>query len=280
MQTEQESAAGAVERLKHELEQSQQQLADTYKMASIGRLVAGIIHEINTPIGSIRSNNDVVLPSLGKLHDMLSQLDTDSPQIRKALKIVETMRTLAEVDQIACERISGVIRNLKTFARGDRMDVAEVDLNENIEGALKLTQCEFRRRINVETDLGDLPRIECYPEKINQVLLNILINAGQAIEGEGTIRVQTRREGDWVRISISDTGQGIPPEHLPHLFQAGFTTKPAGVGTGLGLAISRKIITEKHGGTVEVESTVGKGTTFHIRLPIHRPPSVSTESPS
>ena len=120
----------------------------------------------------------------------------------------------------------------------------------------------------METDFADLPEVECYPHMLNQVFLNLLINAGQAIEGEGKIGVRTRVEGDRVHVSISDTGRGMTPEEQAKAFHAGYTTKPVGVGTGFGLSISRQIVEEKHGGTLDFESEPGVGTTFHIRIPI------------
>jgi two-component system NtrC family sensor kinase len=122
----------------------------------------------------------------------------------------------------------------------------------------------------VETDFGEIPPVECHPNMLNQVFLNLLVNAGQAIEGEGKITVCTRHEGDGVHISISDTGHGIRPEDRPKIFAGGFTTKAVGVGTGLGLSISRKIVEEVHGGSIGFESQVGVGTTFHIRVPIQQ----------
>ena len=174
------------------------------------------------------------------------------------------------IDKIACERISEVVRGLKTFARVDSSELRKVNLNEHLQNTLKLTQGEFHRRIHVETDFGDLPPVECHAQMLNQVFLNILVNAGQAIEGEGKIAVRTRREGDDVEVSISDTGRGIKPEDRSKILAGGFTTKAVGVGTGLGLAISKKIVEETHGGSLSFESEVGVGTTFHIRIPIEQ----------
>jgi two-component system NtrC family sensor kinase len=186
----------------------------------------------------------------------------------KATRIVEELSNLANVDRIACERITGIVRTLKTFARPDPAEPQEVDLNENIRDTLKLTHGEFGHRIQVETDFGDIPKVRCYPQKLNQVFLNLLVNAGQAIEGEGKVTVRTRTEADQIHISISDTGRGITPENQKKLFSTGFTTKPLGEGTGLGLSISRNIV-QQHGGTIDVESPPGQGATFHIRIPLN-----------
>ena len=158
-------------------------------------MLAGIVHEINTPIGSIFSNNEVTLRSLEMLSGLLEEPQKSG--LEKARKILETLHSLAGVDKIACERIGSVIRGLKTFARVDSSECRKVDLNENLRSTLKLTQAEFRRgrQITVETDFGELPEMECYPHMLNQVFLNLLVNAGQAIEGEGRITVRTRQEG-------------------------------------------------------------------------------------
>lgn len=249
------------------------QLVEASRMAALGGLLASIVHEIRTPIGSILSNNETMLRSVDAIQkSILDSGAPESPQLTKALKVLDMMRGLVEVDQIACERISSVIRGLKTFARADDNQPREVDLRENIENTLKLVNCEFRRRVQVQTNFADLPPVECYPQKLNQVLLNILVNAGQAIEGEGTVTVSTTQDDGKVDISISDTGHGIPPELMPRLFETGFTTKPVGVGTGLGLAISKQIV-EKHGGDIWAESEPGKGTTFHVRIPLRQTPA-------
>jgi two-component system NtrC family sensor kinase len=238
------------------------------KMASLGRMLAGIVHEINTPVGSILSNNEVTIRSLDKLKSLLE--GPDAAPLEKVRSIVETCRSLVAVDKIACERISSVVRGLKTFVREEPAEFRKANLHEALQDTLKLTHGEFRRRITVETDFGDIPTVECQPQMLNQVFLNLLVNAGHAIGGEGKIVVRTRREGDQVHISISDTGSGIKPEDYAKIFGSGFTTKPVGIGTGLGLSISRRIIEEVHGGRIDFESEVGVGTTFHIRIPIQQ----------
>ena len=252
-----------------ELELLRAQLMEASRMAAIGGLLASIVHEINTPIGSILSNNEVTLRSLEVVKKALVECGApDDATQKKALQMLDMIGGLVAVDKIACERISAVIRGLKTFSRVDDSRPREADLHENLKGMLKLVGCEFRRRVAVETDLGAIPKVECYPQMMNQVFLNLLVNAGQAIEAEGKVTVRTRLEGeDSIRISISDTGHGIPPERMEKLFVPGFTTKPVGIGTGLGLSISKQIV-EKHGGRIEVESRVGEGTTFHVVIPL------------
>jgi signal transduction histidine kinase len=198
--------------------------------------------------------------------------------LHKARRVIDTLGSLAAVDHIACDRISALVRGLKIFARPERGEAREVDLNESLRNTLKLAEAEFRRRIRVETDFGELPPVECYPQMLNQVFLNILVNAGQAIEGEGEITVQTRLEADQVRISVSDSGRGMTAEQKAKAFDWGFTTKPEGIGTGLGLAISRQIVEEKHRGTIECDSRPGGGTTFHVRVPVRQARQAAGES--
>jgi two-component system NtrC family sensor kinase len=241
-------------------------------MASIGRLLAGIVHEINSPIGSILSNNQVLSRSLEMAKSAM--VTGDAGSLAKARRLMETCLSLTAVDKIACERISDVVRGMKTFVRADGVEQRKVNLNEQLQDTLKLTHGEFRQRIQVETDLGDIPQIECHANMLNQVFLNILVNAGQAIVGQGKITVRTRHEGDTVHVTISDTGHGIKPEDQPKIFAGGFTTKAVGVGTGLGMALSKKIVEQTHGGSLYFESEVGVGTTFHIVVPVERKKAV------
>jgi two-component system NtrC family sensor kinase len=253
-------------RLRAEVDAIRRQLAEAHKMASLGRLVAGIVHEINTPVASILSNNAVILRSL----DNLKSTSDAGEESLKLTEILETIHSLSCVDKIACERIQAVVRGLKTFSRVDESELRKADLHEGIRNTLKLSESQFRRRITMETHFGDIPEVECYPNLLNQVFLNVIINAGQAIEGEGRITIKTRLEGDSVHISISDTGRGIRPEDKDQVFSPGFTTKAVGVGSGLGLSISKRIVEEVHGGTISFESEPGAETTFHIRLPVRR----------
>ena len=241
-------------------------------MASLGRLSAGIVHEINTPIGSILSNNETIRRSLEALKKMVAAgQEANQPLPPKATVILETLANLTDIDKIACERIYAVIRSLKTFARVNEGDLRTVDVHEILLNTLKLSGCVFRRRVTVVTNFGDLPEVECYPGLLNQAFLNLVVNAAQAIQGDGTITVNTRQTGNDVEIGISDTGCGIPPEMRKRIFSAGFTTKPIGEGTGLGLALTREIIEDTHGGKIWFETETGSGTTFFIKIPIQQP---------
>jgi two-component system, NtrC family, sensor kinase len=261
-----------IDEMRADLDNANRMLAEAHKMASLGRLAAGIVHEINTPIGSILSNNETIRRSLETLKKLLAEVAAAGHHIPpKASVLLETLASLTAVDKIACERIYAVIRSLKTFARVNESDLRRVDIHELILNMLKLSGCVFRRRIDIETEFGELPEIECYPGLLNQVFLNLLVNAAQAIQDDGIITVRTALEGDHVHIAIADTGRGIPVELRPKIFTAGFTTKPFGEGTGLGLAITREIVVDTHGGSVSFDSETGAGTTFHVRLPVNQP---------
>ena len=255
------------------------QLSELYRMASVGRLTAKVVHEINTPIGSIRSNNEV----LGRWLDTLSKLLADSIEKgtappAKAVDILDTLKSLAAVDKLACDRISSVIRGLKTFVRVNEGQLGRMDLNDLLRDTLKLAGCEYRRRISLVEDYAESAEVESFPQLMSQVFLNLLVNAGQAIENEGTVTVKTSVEDACVHVAITDTGKGIAPEHRARIFSPGFTTKPVGEGTGLGLAITREIVVDTHLGTIDFDSVPGQGTTFHVRIPIEHPRSISKQS--
>lgn len=258
-----------------EVEELRQKLVEAYNLVALGRLVTGVVHEINNPIGSILSNNEVSLRALSSLRQKLAESrESGEAPPQKALDLVDTLVSLAGVDKIACERISGVVRSLKTFSRVEEGDVRSANISGLLSDAVRLIDCQFRRRVSVTMNIEDLPEVECNPLLLSQVFLNILVNAGQAIEREGAITIRARhlpegRRPD-VEISISDNGTGIAPDVRDRIFQPGFTTKPVGLGTGLGLALSKKIIEEDHAGRLWFESEVGTGTTFFIRLPVRK----------
>jgi signal transduction histidine kinase len=251
------------------LERDKRQLSELYRMAAVGRLTAKVVHEINTPIGSIRSNNEVLGRMLEKLSVMVAEaVQNNTAPAAKAIDIIDTLKSLSAVDKIACDRISAVVRGLKTFARSNEGVLQKTDVNELLRDTLKLAGCEYRRRIEVVEDYGDVGEVECFPQLMNQVFLNLLVNAGQAIEGEGTVTVLTRQEDGWAHIAITDSGKGIAPENRSRIFSPGFTTKPIGEGTGLGLAITHEIVVDTHKGVIEFDSEPGRGTTFHVRIPL------------
>jgi signal transduction histidine kinase len=250
-----------------ELNEAQSQLVQSAKQAAMGQLVAGVAHEINTPLGTINSNFDVTARALNLIREDLARQPAGLGE--KSQQLFATIDSLMEVNRVACARIIRIVRDLRNFARLDEADFKEVSLNEGIESTLSLLQHELRGRIEVIRDLAELPPVPCYPNRLNQVFMNLFVNAIQAIGGKGQIRVQTRLENQQVQIAISDSGSGIKPEHLGRIFDPGFTTKGVGIGTGLGLSISARII-QDHRGSISVESELGKGTTFLISLPVER----------
>ncbi|MEW5978406.1 MAG: ATP-binding protein [Acidobacteriota bacterium] len=256
-----------LERKNQELQEAQTQLVQAAKLAAMGQLVAGVAHEINTPLGTINSNFDVTERILKRMKEHIAGLEEDSRS--KLSSLADTLEPLLKLNQLACSRIVRIVRDLKNFARLDEAEFKEANLNEDIESTLTLIQHELKDRIQVVKELGPLPAIPCYPNRLNQVFMNLLINACQSINGRGEIRLKTWVENQHVCISISDTGSGIKKEHLERIFDPGFTTKGVGVGTGLGLSISAQIVRD-HQGKIEVQSEVGKGTTFVISLPFRR----------
>ena len=237
------------------------QLIQAEKMAVLGLLVAGVAHEINTPMGAIHSNNDIVSRAVNKIEKAVGP--AADPEVARLLGI---LKEVCRNNEIATERIMHIVRSLKNFARLDEAERKYADIHEGIESTLMLLQYQLKMRIGIEKDFGDLPMIACHPNQLNQVFMNILVNSTQAIPNRGTIRIRTWKEDEVVKIAISDTGVGIPQEHLSKVFDPGFTTKGAGAGTGLGLSICYRIVRD-HGGTIEVESSM-TGTTFTITLPV------------
>jgi signal transduction histidine kinase len=247
-------------------------LAELHKMASLGRMLAAVVHEFNTPLGSLTSNADVTLRAIEAVKKLLAGgPEPAGPPLAKVMALLETIAGLAAVDKIACQRIAGLVRGLRTFSREDQGEFRKVQVHDLIEDALKLVGWIYGQRIAVERDFGALPEIECFPQALSHVFLNLLANAGQAIEGEGTVAIRTRAEEGFVHVAISDSGRGIRAEDQPKVFSRGFTTKPAGEGTGLGLSIARDIVVGAHGGTLDFESPPGAGATFHVRLPVSQP---------
>ena len=233
-----------------ELKETQLQLINSEKMASLGRLIAGVAHEINTPVASIKSNNGIVAKLI--------------PQIQDA-EIAELMQEINQIDSAAVQRISNIVVSLKKFVRLDEAELQEADINKELDLTLDLIRHETKNRIEIVKNYGELPLIKCYPNMLNQVFTNILVNACQAIEGNGTITITTSYEAKTLTVSIKDSGKGICEEEISKIFTAGYTTKGVGIGTGLGLAISAKII-EKHNGKIIVNSEVGHGSEFIITI--------------
>lgn len=233
-----------------ELKETQIQLINSEKMASLGQLVAGVAHEINTPVASIKSNNGIVAKLLDSIEDG---------------ELKEMLTDINEIDKEAVNRISNIVTSLKKFVRLDEAELQEADINKELDLTLELIRHETKNRIDIIKNYGKIPAIKCFPNMLNQVFTNILINACQAIEGKGSITITTEYKDKKLVVKIKDTGKGIPKNQLNKIFTAGFTTKSSGVGTGLGLAICTKII-EKHHGEIIVNSEEGKGSEFVITI--------------
>ena len=256
-----------VEKRTRELRQKQAQLVQSEKMASLGQLVAGVAHEINTPLGALSSNVDISRRLAERMQNLLSDGDSESLEREELTDPVKRIMELNRINETATKRILAIVDSLRRFARLDEAELDEVDIHEGIENTLTLLQHELKTRIEVRRDYGDIPRINCFPNHLNQAFMNLLVNAVHAIQGPGQILVKTRFRNDSAVIEIRDTGTGIPEENLERIFDPGFTTKQSGVGTGLGLSIVYQII-QDHRGKVEVESRVGQGSTFRLTLPV------------
>lgn len=251
------------------LEDTREQLIIKEKMVSLGNLVAGVAHEMNTPLGALNSSVDVIRRCLERISQIVSDREKESEisedaNYQRALKLLENN---AQITTTVSERISQIVDSLKNFARLDEAEFQQVDIHEGLDSILLLRQNDLRDKIKITKTYGEIPPIACYPSELNQAFMNILSNAIEAIDNTGEIKIQTTTVGSNVHIIFSDTGKGIPPENHDQIFNPGFTTKGVGVGVGLGLAICYRII-QKHQGTISVESEEGEGTSFTIEIPI------------
>lgn len=258
-----------IEKLTDELHQKNLQLAESEKYVTLGQLTAGIAHEINTPLGALRSNNDLFTRCFAKIRKILFQEDVPESirQNKELIKLFNSIDQLNKVNNNAGERIIDIVNSVRKYARQEENKHSLVNINELIDSTLPILQHELKHRIQVHRDYGKVDEILGFPHHLNQVFVNILVNAVQAIEGTGDIYIKTYQQNDDVVVEIRDTGKGISKENIQKIFTMGFTTKKIGAGMGLGLALVKQII-ESHHGVIEVESEVGKGTLFRIHLPI------------
>ncbi|MDO9422678.1 MAG: ATP-binding protein [Methylobacter sp.] len=265
------------------LQKVQHQLIQSEKMASVGQLAAGVAHEINNPIGYINSNLTALknyidnLLALVEIYEKAEATSDDTEQLAhiKAFKQkidLEYLKTdvldLLEESQEGTTRVKKIIQDLKDFSHlGGDDDWQWTNLHAGLESTLNIANNEIKYKAQIIKEFGDLPEVRCLPHQLNQVFMNLLINAAHAIEKEGIITLRTGTENDYAWVEISDTGKGIAPEHQSKIFDPFFTTKPVGKGTGLGLSVSYAII-KKHQGEIQLTSQLGQGTTFRIILPI------------
>ena len=267
-------ATHEVEALRTELEEvrarelgARAELVRSAQLATLGQLVRGVAHEVNTPLGALASNQDTTRRALDRLQRILDDEVVTPDELGEVRRIVHAVTAVQETNLMAVERMKHVVSSLRNFGRPDRSEIDHVDLVEAIEGTLDLMKHELGKATRVEQDLAELPLVECYAQQVNQVFMNLMMNAAHAMGESGTLTIRARPAGDAVEVQVSDTGQGIAPENLERLFEPGFTTKGKRVGMGLGLAICQEII-DRHDGQISVQSEVGVGTTFTLRLPL------------
>jgi len=270
-----------IEALLKKMEEAQSQLMQSEKIAAIGQLAAGVAHEINNPIGFITSNLGTLKGYVESLLALIDSYETceremgiHSEQIGAAKREIDfdylrqdVVALLAE-SRDGLERVKKIVQDLKDFSHVDQPEWQEADLNAGLESTLNVVSNELKYKADVVRQYGELPPIRCLPGQLNQVFMNLLVNAAQAIDRHGTITVRSGREGDWVWVEVADTGHGMTPAVQKRVFEPFFTTKPVGKGTGLGLSLAYDIVVKKHGGQFDLASEPGKGSTFRVWLPI------------
>ena len=270
------------------------ELRQAQKLESVGRLAAGVAHEINTPIQFVSDSLHFVRDAVADLSSVVGKLQAVRSSVLAGTPSLEAAQAASEAEEQAdasylfenlplaleralegLDRVTTIVRSMKEFAHPDQKEMTAVDLNRAVQNTIAISRNEYKLVADVETDLEELPPVVCHAGELNQVVLNIIVNAAHAIEdvvkgseGRGRITVLTRRQGDHVVISIGDTGGGIPEAIKERVFDPFFTTKEVGRGSGQGLAIARSVIVDKHRGQLTFETVPGQGTTFHIRLPI------------
>lgn len=277
-----------IEQAYNELKIAQSQITQQEKMASIGQLAAGVAHEINNPTGFIMSNLGSFQKYVDKLTafirvqgEAVALLPVDTTEEvarqRKALKvdfIMEDIRSLVAESLDGADRIKKIVQDLKSFSRVDEAELKTAEINSGIESTINIVWNELKYKVTLHKEYGDIPHTKCNPGQLNQVFMNMLVNAAHAIENKGEITVRTwfappcgGEDGGSIFVSIADTGSGIPPDRLNRIFEPFYTTKEVGKGTGLGLSIAYDIV-KKHKGEIQVESVVGRGTTFVVSIPV------------
>lgn len=269
--------------LNRRLEDAQNQLLQSEKMASIGQLAAGVAHEINNPVGFVSSNLGTLSQYLEALLSLLAYVERrfgHDPELiatmaeRDMAYIREDAPALVRESLEGIDRVRKIVQDLKDFSRVGDTDWQWADLHHGLDSTINIVWNEIKYKATLERDYGDLPEIWCLPSQLNQAFLNLLVNAAHAIDGKGVITVRTGRDADSVWVEVADTGRGIAPEHMGRLFDPFFTTKPVGKGTGLGLSLTFSIV-RKHGGRIYVRSEPGQGSCFRVilpRVPAEAPP--------
>jgi signal transduction histidine kinase len=275
-----ETSHEALKKAYTDLQSAQDQLVQTEKMASLGQLVAGIAHEIKNPLNFIYGNTGFLAEYVRKLQFLLesfeslpsisdddrSEMERKKAEVNYAF-IKEDLHTLIDNFTEGARRINTIVTDLRTFSRIDTDTVSEIDLHASLDMSLNLLSNQYKNRIEVHRDYGDIPKVRGYTGKLSQVFMNLLSNAFHAIKEKGDVWIRTRCSDGTVEVEIEDNGAGIPKEHINRIFEPFYTTKPVGQGTGLGLSISYGII-EQHHGKIQVSSTPKRGSVFTVRLPV------------
>lgn len=280
---EQAARIQALSELNRKLEEAQGQLLQSEKMASIGQLAAGVAHEINNPIGFVYSNLGTLQRYFSDLLGLIQEYESAEAGIADAAlrANLQAKKQKADLDFLredaaalmsesrdGISRVKTIVQNLKDFSHADAGDEWHwASLQSGLDSTLNIVWNELKYKCEVKKEYATIPDIECLPSQLNQVFMNMMVNAGHAIEERGTITLRTGSEGEEVWVEIEDNGKGIAPENLKRIFDPFFTTKPVGKGTGLGLSLSYSII-QKHAGRIEVDSVIGRGTRFRIWLPV------------
>ena len=269
---------------KQRAEDAQNQLYQSEKLAALGQLAAGVAHEINNPVGFVTSNMNLIDKYLNKMITALSEFESScaSEETGAALlmytrwkaetKLFGFMNDLKDISVESLEglgRIREIVKDLKDYAHVGDMTFEVADINRLLTSSINLLRNEIKYKADVATNFSELPPVHCITSQLNQVFVNIIVNACHAIDDFGKITITTKKLDDQVQITFQDTGKGIPKEILKKIFDPFFTTKPVGKGTGIGLAITRSIV-DRHHGEIKVSSTEGEGTTFQITIPIEQ----------
>jgi two-component system, NtrC family, sensor kinase len=269
------------------LKEMSDQLRQSEKMASIGQLAAGVAHEINNPIGFVNSNLNTLQRYLASLFTILAAYEQAEGEVTAETRAIlaelkqkveltylrEDSESLLTESMDGLQRVKRIVQDLKDFSHVDETEKQWASLEKGMDSTLNVVWNELKYKADVVKEYGGIPDIECIPSQINQVFMNLLINAAQAIQGHGQIAIRSGRDEQNVWVEVADTGEGIKSEHLTRIFEPFFTTKPVGKGTGLGLSLAYGIVS-KHNGRIDVKSEVGKGTTFRVWLPSKPPGEV------
>jgi PAS domain S-box-containing protein len=268
------------EELIRKLEEARTQLLQSEKMASIGQLAAGVAHEINNPVGFVSSNLGTLERYVKDLLQVLSAYDRGEGELTEATRsAVGELKRRVDIAYLrndigklltestdGLQRVKQIVQDLKNFSHADGTEKEWANLEQGLDSTLNVVWNEIKYKAEVVKEYGRIPEVECIPSQLNQVFMNLLVNAAHAIDEHGQITLRTGVAGDVVWVEVADTGKGIRPEHMDRIFDPFFTTKPVGTGTGLGLSVSYRIV-QKHRGRIEVRTELGKGSTFRVVLP-------------